>query len=138
MEAVYVEMLGFVAGATTLCSSVPQLVANLRDPALAKGQSAARNALQCTGNAMWLVYALSVGSVAMTTFAGLGSVMALALLVQVVKSNGQAATVAWSIFPEPAAALRSRCLGMSPKRLVGSVGASEIETVACRRVLRPA
>ena len=94
MDAMFVEMLGFVAGATTLFSSVPQLLANLRDPDLARGQSAARNALQGGGNAMWLLYALSVGSIAMTTFASLGSLMALALLTQTLRIKGEAAQAA--------------------------------------------
>ncbi len=81
------EILGFVAGATTLVSSVPQLVANLRDPALTRGQNPARNCLQCAGNLLWLWYALQVGSVAMTTFAALGAVMAGALAVQTFKHS---------------------------------------------------
>ena len=95
MDAVHIEILGFLAGATTLFSSVPQLVANLRNPDLARGQSAARNAFQCSGNALWLVYAVSVGSLAMTTFAGLGSVMGLALLTQTLRSKSQADLSAW-------------------------------------------
>ncbi|MXU65727.1 PQ-loop repeat-containing protein [Oceanomicrobium pacificus] len=94
MDAMFVETLGFIAGAMTLFSSVPQLVANLRNPDLARGQSRSRNAFQCGGNLLWLVYALSVGSTAMTTFAGLGSLMALALLTQTLKTGGQAGSSA--------------------------------------------
>ena len=39
MDIVLIEILGFAAGATTLISSVPQLIANLRDQDLALGQS---------------------------------------------------------------------------------------------------
>ncbi len=82
MEAAYLEMLGFFAGATTLCSSVPQLLANLRNPELARGQSLSRNCLQASGNGLWLLYGGAVGSVAMTTFAALGCLMACCLAQQ--------------------------------------------------------
>ncbi len=39
MDFFFIEMLGFAAGATTLVSSVPQLIANLRNQDLALGQS---------------------------------------------------------------------------------------------------
>lgn len=90
MNALLIEGLGFVAGATTLSSSLPQLLANLRNPDLARNQSPTRNALQGAGNTLWLIYAVSVGSVAMMTFAGLGAVMALALLAQTLNSGDQA------------------------------------------------
>lgn len=91
MDMVQIEILGFCAGATTLVSSVPQLVANLRNPHLARGQSSLRNWFQSTGNGLWMVYGLSVGSVSMTTFAALGSLMAGSLLIQTLRaqSTGQ-------------------------------------------------
>ncbi len=82
MEPTFIEALGFAAGATTLISSVPQLIANLRDQNLARGQSLSRNCLQASGNALWLVYGFAVGSTAMTTFAGLGCLMASCLALQ--------------------------------------------------------
>lgn len=82
MEMVHIEILGFAAGATTLISSVPQLIANLRNPDLAYGQSLSRNCLQSTGNALWLLYGASVGSTSMVTFAGLGCLMASCLAFQ--------------------------------------------------------
>lgn len=90
MDPIFIEMLGFVAGATNLASSVPQLLANLREPDLARGQSPARNAFQCAGNLMWLIYATQVGSIAMTTFAGLGCAMAGLLLAQTFGARRQA------------------------------------------------
>lgn len=82
MEFVSIEVLGFAAGATTLVSSVPQLIANLRDYDLAKGQSLSRNCLQSTGNALWFVYGATVGSTSMILFAGLGCLMASCLAFQ--------------------------------------------------------
>lgn len=82
MDPVHMELLGFAAGAVNLFSSVPQLVANIRNPELACGQSLSRNVLQCSGNALWLTYGIAAGSLAMTTFAGLGSVMAAGLMMQ--------------------------------------------------------
>lgn len=82
MELIYIEILGFIAGATTLVSSVPQLIANLRNQHLARGQSLSRNLLQSAGNALWLIYGGSVGSTSMTTFAGLGFLMAGSLALQ--------------------------------------------------------
>lgn len=82
MDQVSLEILGFVAGATNLMSSVPQLYANLRNPSLARGQSPSRNVLQCTGNLLWWAYGMQIGSVAMTTFALLGTVMSGVLLFQ--------------------------------------------------------
>ena len=82
MDVMFVEALGFAAGATTLVSSVPQLIANLRDQALALGQSLSRNCLQAAGNALWFVYGTSVGSASMITFAGLGCLMASCLALQ--------------------------------------------------------
>lgn len=83
MELIYLEALGFAAGAVNLTSSVPQLIANLRNPALARNQSAARNACQAAGNGLWLAYGVTVGSVAMSTFSALGCLMAATLLAQV-------------------------------------------------------
>ena len=80
---IFVELVGFVAGLTNLVSSIPQLIANLRNPNSAAQQSAARNACQAAGNGMWLVYGLTVGSLAMSTFSTLGTLMAGALLIQV-------------------------------------------------------
>lgn len=81
-----IELIGLLAGLTNLVSSVPQLAANLRNPELARGQSAARNACQCAGNALWLVYGLSIGSFAMTLFSSLGCMMAGLLLWQVLSA----------------------------------------------------
>ncbi len=82
MDMFFIEMLGFIAGATTLVSSVPQLIANLRDKELARGQSLFRNLLQAIGNALWFLYGASVGSTSMVTFAGLGCFMAICLALQ--------------------------------------------------------
>ena len=82
MEMFFIELLGFIAGATTLVSSIPQLIANLRDKELARGQSLSRNLLQATGNALWCLYGASVGSTSMVTFAGLGCLMAGCLALQ--------------------------------------------------------
>ncbi|MEP0521941.1 MAG: PQ-loop domain-containing transporter [Hyphomicrobiales bacterium] len=82
MEMISIEILGFAAGATTLISSVPQLIANLRNQDLARGQSLARNCLQSAGNALWFIYGASVGSTSMVTFAGLGCLMATCLALQ--------------------------------------------------------
>ena len=82
MDIVFIELLGFAAGATTLVSSVPQLIANLRNQDLARGQSLSRNCLQSTGNALWFIYGASVGSISMVTFAGLGCLMASCLALQ--------------------------------------------------------
>ena len=84
---VSVELLGFAAGLTNLASSVPQLVANLRAPDCAAKQSASRNAFQCAGNAMWLGYGVSLGSLPMMAFSTLGCAMAGLLLWQVVKAK---------------------------------------------------
>jgi uncharacterized protein with PQ loop repeat len=82
-----VELLGFAAGMTNLTSSVPQLVSNLRSPDCAARQSPSRNALQCGGNALWLAYGVSVGSLSMTAFSSLGCLMAATLLWQVLKAR---------------------------------------------------
>lgn len=82
MDPLFLELLGFVAGATNLISSVPQLIANIRNPSLVRGQSAARNCLQLSANLLWLAYGIQVGSVSMTTFAGLGAAMAGLLALQ--------------------------------------------------------
>lgn len=87
MDLLHIELLGFFAGATNLFSSVPQLVANFRNPQLATGQNVARNCYQCAGNFLWLVYGATVGSVSMTTFATLGCIMAGALIFQTAKAK---------------------------------------------------
>ena len=87
MEVFTLEALGFAAGATNLYSSVPQLVANFRNPELVRGQNVSRNCYQFAGNALWLAYGLSAGSVSMTVFAGLGCAMAGALCTQTLKVN---------------------------------------------------
>lgn len=88
MDAAYTEVLRFVAGATNLNSSVPQLAANTRNPQLASGQSIPRKCLQCGGNALRVIYGGSVGYIAMTTFATLGCLMGRALMLQVRAVNG--------------------------------------------------
>ena len=87
MELMFIEILGFVAGATNLVSTAPQLVANLRNQDLARTQSLSRNCLQSSANAMWFVYGVTVGSTAMTTFAGLGCVMAGCLAFQTYRAQ---------------------------------------------------
>ncbi|MEM1360936.1 MAG: hypothetical protein AAGF94_04395 [Pseudomonadota bacterium] len=82
-----IEAIGLAAGLTNLVSSLPQLIANLKNPSDACKQSPLRNACQCLGNALWLVYGLSVGSFAMILFSSLGSLMAAALLWQVIRSH---------------------------------------------------
>ncbi|MGJ8585164.1 MAG: PQ-loop domain-containing transporter [Marinosulfonomonas sp.] len=82
MDIFFIEILGFAAGATTLVSSVPQLIANLQNQDLARGQSLSRNCLQSAGNALWFTYGASVGSTSMVTFAGLGFLMASCLAFQ--------------------------------------------------------
>lgn len=82
MEMYFIELLGFIAGGTTLVSSVPQLLANLRDKELARTQSLSRNLLQAAGNALWFLYGASVSSTSMVTFAGLGCFMAICLALQ--------------------------------------------------------
>lgn len=77
-----IEFLGFSAGAITLVSSVPQLIANLRNQELALAQSLSRNCLQSVGNGLWLGYGVTVGSASMTTFATLGCLMAACLALQ--------------------------------------------------------
>lgn len=94
MDLVQIELLGFVAGATNLFSSVPQLFANLSNPCLAKTQSCARNAFQCAGNSLWVIYAISVGSLSMMIFASLGSAMAGFLLVQTYQAKRRASLAA--------------------------------------------
>lgn len=89
MDPIMIEALGFAAGMTTLSSSVPQLIANLRNPDLARAQSASRNSLQSVGNGMWLLYGISAGSVSMTTFASLGFAMAAGLTWQTLKVQGR-------------------------------------------------
>ncbi|MDD9921468.1 MAG: hypothetical protein OXQ92_04175 [Boseongicola sp.] len=87
MDIWSLELIGLMAGATNLFSSVPQLVANLREPDRAHGQSPARNAYQCVGNALWLVYGTAIGSIAMMLFSTLGCLMATVLLCQVLKAH---------------------------------------------------
>lgn len=94
MDTYLIEVLGFLAGFTTLCASLPQLLANLRDPKRACAQSPARNALQSAGNALWLVYAMSTGSIAMMCFSTLGCLMGLALLAQTWKGRSLEASLA--------------------------------------------
>ena len=69
-----IEFLGFSAGAITLVSSVPQLIANLRNQELAMAQSLSRNCLQSVGNGLWLGYGVTVGSASMTTMSSGSSV----------------------------------------------------------------
>ena len=90
MCLIVIELVGFFAGLTNLVSSVPQLIANIRNPKSASGQSACRNALQCAGNGMWLYYGLSIGSMAMATFSTLGCAMAALLFWQVHRSHSAA------------------------------------------------
>ncbi|MEM9433187.1 MAG: hypothetical protein AAGA12_04640 [Pseudomonadota bacterium] len=86
MNPLTIEMIGLAAGLTNLSSSIPQLIANLRNPDAASKQSPSRNACQCAGNVLWLVYGIAVNSVAMMIFSTLGSVMAGLLLAQVLSA----------------------------------------------------
>ena len=93
----YIELIGIIAGLTNLLSSAPQLIDNLRNPDRASGQNASRNALQCAGNGMWLFYGVSIGSLAMTTFSTLGSVMAALLFWQVVRCKRREGLIGWNV-----------------------------------------
>lgn len=87
MDFVSIEILGFIAGATNLFSSVPQLIANFKRPELASGQSLSRNCFQGAGNGLWMAYGVSVGSISMTTFASLGCAMACGLIFQTMRAK---------------------------------------------------
>ena len=91
MELVQLELLGFAAGAINLMSSIPQLVANLRNPLQARGQSPSRNCFQCAGNALWMLYGVLVGSASMVTFACLGCLMAGGLILQTLPAQKRGA-----------------------------------------------
>lgn len=97
MDMIQIEILGFVASATNLFSSVPQLLANLRNPQLACGQSVSRNCFQCAGNGLWMLYGVTVGSLSMTTFATLGCVMAGGLVFQTLRAK----THSWAEAHQP-------------------------------------
>ena len=88
----HIELIGWLAGILLLMSSAPQLAANLRAPNLAKHQSPARNLLQCSGNFLWLVYAVMANVPAMKVFAALGTLMAAALFVQVMLARREGAS----------------------------------------------
>jgi len=81
------DLIGYLAGFTTLISTVPQLVANFRKPGIAASQSAWRNALQAAGNLLWLLYALVVDATPMILFASTGLFLAICLCLQVVRSQ---------------------------------------------------
>lgn len=81
------EVIGWVAGCLLLSSSLPQIIANLRHPNLARHQSPMRNLLQCIGNLLWLIYAMLFSITAMKVFASLGAVLAGALFIQVLRSR---------------------------------------------------
>lgn len=80
-----IELIGIIGGLTNSLSSAPQLIDNLRIPDRAYGQNASRNTIQCLGNGKWLIYGVSIGSLAITTFSSLGSAMAAVLFWQVVR-----------------------------------------------------
>ena len=90
MDVIQIEILGFIAGATNLFSSVPQLLVNLRYPQRACGQSVSRNCFQCAGNALWMLYGIFVGSESMSTFAALGCAMAGGLIFQTMRAKTRA------------------------------------------------
>lgn len=78
-----VELMSWCAGLLILFSSLPQILANLRSPEIAKHQSPWRNIFQCAGNLLWLLYAIHRDIQAMKVFASLGALFAFALFVQV-------------------------------------------------------
>lgn len=82
MDTYSIEIIGLAAGLMNLTSSVPQLLNNLKNPDQAKYQSRARNVMQASGNALWLVYGLYMDSTAMMIFSALGCLMAFCLLGQ--------------------------------------------------------
>ena len=80
-------MLGLTAGALNMSSSVPQLIANLRDPLLARAQSPGRNFLQALANFGWAVWGIGMEAIEVVIFASAGFAMASVLLVQVMKAK---------------------------------------------------
>lgn len=87
LDPFLVEIVGWSAGLTNLCSSVPQLLENLRKPSAAGHQNPLRNALQAGGNLQWFGYGWMIGSSVMCVFALLGFVMASWLLAQVLQAK---------------------------------------------------
>lgn len=83
----YAAAIGTLAGLVNLSSSIPQVYKNIRRPTDAARQCPIRNALQATGNTLWLVYAILLNAFVMVIFATLGTGIALIILVQVLRAR---------------------------------------------------
>lgn len=85
--------LGLLAGTLNMSSSIPQLVANIRNPELAKSQSPSRQALQMLGNLAWLGWGIGNSADEVMLFASLGSAMASILWFQTIRARMSGAEV---------------------------------------------
>jgi folate-dependent phosphoribosylglycinamide formyltransferase PurN len=59
MNDLFLEAVGFLAGAIITSAAMPRVLDILRDPGAARGESYARNAMLVLGNLIWVVYGVA-------------------------------------------------------------------------------
>jgi len=84
MDAFMIEVRGLAAGCMTTCSFIPQVVRTYRSRSVSD-ISLRMYLLLCAGIAMWVVYGLMIGSVAVVAANSVSLGLTLAILVMKIK-----------------------------------------------------
>jgi uncharacterized protein with PQ loop repeat len=86
MNALWVQLLGYLAGAVVMCAALPQIVQNIRRPQDALRQSLWRNILFVAGNMIWVIYGVQVRATPIIVMCAINVTLNTVLLVQVLRS----------------------------------------------------
>jgi uncharacterized protein with PQ loop repeat len=79
--------VGLAAGTIICASSLPQIVANLRDPEASRHQNLTRNILMTVGNCLWVWFGTSMGAYPVVIFCSIGAILNASLSVQCLRSQ---------------------------------------------------
>lgn len=89
LSFINIEWLGFLAGTLCTGSTLPQIVANIKHPAITDTASVVRNVLLASGNFLWVAYGLINRLTAVPIFCGIATTLLVALLIQQLRAPRQ-------------------------------------------------
>lgn len=81
------NLIGLVAGMLVCISSIPQVVANLRNPKASRDQNVSRNILMIAGNALWVWYGIHAGTLPIVVFCGISVILNVCLTAQCLRAR---------------------------------------------------
>jgi uncharacterized protein with PQ loop repeat len=87
LSFITIELLGFLAGTLCTGSTLPQIIANIKRPAVTEAASVVRNVLLASGNFLWVVYGLINRLAAVPIFCGIATALLVVLLIQQLRTR---------------------------------------------------